>query len=55
VSYGSHFFHPDVGELHLCTEIFPIASAPGQRLIAQPAEPGSRSAESLALLSTLAA
>jgi transcriptional regulator with XRE-family HTH domain len=55
VAYGSHFLHPDVGELHLRTEIFPIASAAGQRLIAQPAEPGSRSAESLALLSTLAA
>lgn len=55
VSPGSRFFHPDVGELHLRTEIFPIVSAPGQRLVAQPAEPGSRSAETLTLLSTLAA
>jgi transcriptional regulator with XRE-family HTH domain len=55
VSPGSHFCHPDVGELHLRTEIFPITSAPGQRLVAQPAEPGSRSAETLTLLSTLAA
>jgi len=54
VPHGSHFLHPDVGELHLRTEVFPIVSAPGQRLIAQPAEPGSRSAQSLALLSTLA-
>jgi transcriptional regulator with XRE-family HTH domain len=55
VAPGNHFFHPHVGELHLRTEIFPITSTPGQRLIAQPAEPGSRSAETLALLSTLAA
>jgi hypothetical protein len=34
---------------------FAVASAPAQRLIAQPAEPGSRSAEALALLGTLAA
>jgi transcriptional regulator with XRE-family HTH domain len=50
---GSRFFHPDVGELHLKSEIFSITSAPGQRLIAQPADPGSSSAEALALLSTL--
>lgn len=54
-SPGSHFFHPDVGELCLRTETFPIVSAPGQRLVAQPAEPGSRAAETLVLLSTLAA
>lgn len=51
---GSHFHHPDVGDLHLRTEIFPIAGAPGLRLIAHPAEPGSRSAQALALLGTLA-
>jgi hypothetical protein len=50
---GHHFFHPDVGELNLRSEVFPITSAPGQRLVAQPAEPRSRSAEALALLSTL--
>lgn len=55
ISRGSHFFHPDVGELHLRTEVFPITSTPGQRLIAQPAEAGTRSTEALALLSTLAA
>ncbi|MDX8147255.1 helix-turn-helix transcriptional regulator [Lentzea sp. BCCO 10_0061] len=52
---GTCFFHPDVGELDLRTEVFPITSAPGQRLVAQPAEPGSRSADALVLLSTLAA
>ena len=52
---GTCFFHPDIGELDLRTEIFPISSAPGQRLVAQPAEPGSRSADALVLLSTLAA
>ncbi|MFB4269751.1 helix-turn-helix domain-containing protein [Nonomuraea sp. GTA35] len=51
---GSHFHHPDVGDLHLRTEIFPIASAPGLRLVAHPAEPDSRSAQALALLGTLA-
>jgi hypothetical protein len=50
---GGRFFHPGVGELRLGTEIFLIAGAPGRRLIAQPADPGSRSAEALALLSTL--
>ncbi|ANZ40871.1 hypothetical protein BBK82_37695 [Lentzea guizhouensis] len=52
---GTCFLHPDVGELHLRTEVFPISSAPGRRLVAQPAEPGSRSADALVLLSTLAA
>lgn len=52
---GTSFFHPDVGELDLRTEIFPISSAPGQRMVVQPAEPGSRSADALVLLSTLAA
>ncbi|MFI9593762.1 helix-turn-helix domain-containing protein [Nonomuraea sp. NPDC052265] len=53
IPYGSHFFQPDVGELRLRTEVFPIVSSPGQQLIAQPAAPGSRSAEALALLGTL--
>ncbi|WP_113698540.1 helix-turn-helix domain-containing protein [Nonomuraea lactucae] len=51
---GTHFYHPDVGDLHLRTEIFLIASAPGLRLIAHPAEPDSLSAQALALLGTLA-
>ncbi|SEQ94575.1 Helix-turn-helix domain-containing protein [Lentzea xinjiangensis] len=54
VTWGSHFFHPDVGELDLRAEIFLIASAPGQRLVALPAQPGSRSADALVLLGTLA-
>ncbi|GAA2077148.1 helix-turn-helix transcriptional regulator [Actinomadura alba] len=54
IPHSGHFFHPDVGELHLRTEIFSMTSPPDQRLIAQPAEPGSRSAEALALLGTLA-
>ncbi|WP_434441602.1 helix-turn-helix domain-containing protein [Lentzea sp. E54] len=52
---GTRFFHPDVGELVLHTETFPIASAPGRRLVAQPAEPRSRSADALVLLSALSA
>ncbi|WP_410673345.1 helix-turn-helix domain-containing protein [Amycolatopsis sp. cmx-4-68] len=53
LAYGRHFCHPDVGELELRTEVLAIASAPGQRLVAQPAEPRSRSADTLTLLSTL--
>ncbi|GAA4970694.1 transcriptional regulator with XRE-family HTH domain [Nonomuraea thailandensis] len=51
---GSRFHHPDVGDLHLRTEAFPIAGTPGLRLIAHPAEPDSPSAQALALLGTLA-
>ncbi|MFE0152379.1 helix-turn-helix domain-containing protein [Nonomuraea sp. NPDC059007] len=51
--HGRRFFQPHVGELRLSTEVFPIVSSPGQRLIAHPAEPGSRSAEALTLLGTL--
>ncbi|MEU6040647.1 helix-turn-helix transcriptional regulator [Actinomadura sp. NPDC047616] len=55
IPHGGRLFHPSVGELDLKTEIFTIARAPGQRLVAHPAEPGSPSAESLVLLGTLAA
>ncbi|GAA0969250.1 helix-turn-helix transcriptional regulator [Actinocorallia libanotica] len=48
-----HLFHPEVGELHLTTEIFPISRAAGQRLITHQAEPGSSSADALILLGTL--
>ncbi|MER7450373.1 helix-turn-helix transcriptional regulator [Nocardia beijingensis] len=51
---GTRFHHPDVGDLHLRTEIFPIASTPGLRLVAHTAEPHSASAQALALLGTLA-
>ncbi|NDU72142.1 helix-turn-helix domain-containing protein [Actinomadura sp. DSM 109109] len=47
-------FHPEVGELRLTAEVFPIARAPGQRLVTYQAEPGSPSAEALVLLGTLA-
>lgn len=55
IAPGTHFFHPGVGELELRTEIFAITSAPGHRLVAQPAEPRSRSADALVVLSALAA
>ncbi|WP_106403247.1 helix-turn-helix transcriptional regulator [Actinocorallia populi] len=48
-------FHPEVGELHLTTEVFAIARAAGQRLVTYQAEPGSASADALVLLGTLAA
>ncbi|MFG1678812.1 helix-turn-helix domain-containing protein [Nonomuraea sp. NPDC049269] len=47
--------HPEVHELHLSREVFLIAGAPGQRLVTYQAEPGSRSADALALLASLAA
>lgn len=53
ITYGGHFVHPDVGELRLRTEVFAIASAPGSRLVAHPAEPRSRAAETLVLLGAL--
>ncbi len=53
IPQSGHFCHPDVGDLRLRTQAFSITNSPGQRLIALPAEPGSRSAEALALLGTL--
>ncbi|MEU4227729.1 helix-turn-helix transcriptional regulator [Nonomuraea sp. NPDC026600] len=47
--------HPEVGELYLIRAVFLIAGAPGQRLVTYQAEPGSASADALALLATLAA
>ncbi|MEV0388722.1 helix-turn-helix transcriptional regulator [Nonomuraea sp. NPDC050643] len=52
---GVRLFHPEVGELRLSREVFPIASAPGQRLVTYQAEPDSPSADALTLLATLAA
>lgn len=46
-AYGKRFCHPDVGELELRTEVLVITGAPGQRLVAQPAEPGSRDRKSV--------
>ncbi|GAB3648069.1 helix-turn-helix transcriptional regulator [Glycomyces tarimensis] len=49
------FNHRDVGALTLSMQAFDVKSSPGQELIVYQAEPGSTSAEALALLGTLAA
>jgi transcriptional regulator with XRE-family HTH domain len=49
------FVHPDVGELTLRMQTFDVRSAPGQQLVVYHAEPGTPSAQALALLGTLAA
>lgn len=49
------FDHPDVGELTLSMNAFDVKSAPGQELIVYHAEPGSTSADALALLGSIAA
>jgi len=46
--------HPQVGELELRYDTFAIADADNQVLVVYQAEQGSRSAESLVLLSTIA-
>ncbi|WP_433015044.1 helix-turn-helix domain-containing protein [Kribbella sp. CA-294648] len=47
------FQHPQVGELTLRMQAFDVRSAPGQELVVYHAEPSTRSAEALTLLSTL--
>lgn len=49
------FLHPLVGELELPYETLAVGSAPGQQLGVYAPEPGSRSAERLAMLATLVA
>ncbi|GAB2651939.1 helix-turn-helix domain-containing protein [Kribbella swartbergensis] len=49
------FHHPEVGELTLRMQAFDVRASPGQQLVVYHAEPGSASAEALALLGTLAA
>ncbi|GHC81644.1 transcriptional regulator [Nocardiopsis terrae] len=49
------FVHPAVGELTLWMHTFDVAQAPGQQLLCYQAEPGSRSAEALALLGSVSA
>lgn len=49
------FVHPDVGELTLRMQTFDVRSAPGQQLVVYRAEPGTPSADALALLGSLSA
>jgi transcriptional regulator with XRE-family HTH domain len=49
------FRHRDVGDLTLRMHAFDVRAAPGQQLVVYHAEPGSASADALALLGTLAA
>ncbi|MFE7815087.1 helix-turn-helix transcriptional regulator [Streptomyces sp. NPDC057433] len=47
--------HPDVGELTLRMQTFDVRSAPGQQLIVYHAQEGTRTADALRLLGSLAA
>ncbi|GIE23866.1 helix-turn-helix domain-containing protein [Winogradskya humida] len=47
--------HPQVGPLTLTMHAFDVRSSPGQQLVVYHAEPGSRSAQALTLLGSLAA
>lgn len=48
------FRHPEVGLLTLSMQTFDVRSAPGQELVVYDAEPGSASADALALLGSIA-
>ncbi len=50
VQEDKHFRHPRVGEVRLHFEALAVTSAPGQHLSVYSAEPGSASADALALL-----
>lgn len=49
------FRHPDVGMVTLNMQTFDVRAAPGQELIVYDADPGSPSADALALLGSIAA
>jgi hypothetical protein len=50
-----HFHHPAVGDLHLSFETLELPAEPGLTLTAYSAEPGTASADNLALLASLTA
>lgn len=50
---ATHLRHPEVGPLILTYQAFDVRDAPGQQLIVYQAEPGSSSAQALALLGSL--
>ncbi|MBQ0884634.1 helix-turn-helix domain-containing protein [Streptomyces sp. RM72] len=50
---AKQLLHPDVGPLSLTYQSFDVRDAPGQQLVIYHAEPGSSSAQALALLGSL--
>ncbi|MFI9644721.1 helix-turn-helix domain-containing protein [Streptomyces sp. NPDC052040] len=54
-SDSKDLWHPQLGEMHLHYQAFTVTGAPGQHLFVYSAEPGSPSADALALLRALAA
>ncbi|WP_393072614.1 hypothetical protein [Streptomyces sp. LN704] len=52
---AKQFHHAEVGDLELHYEAFTVNSAPHQQLVVYQAEPGSTSADALALLGSLSA
>ncbi|MEU9991068.1 helix-turn-helix transcriptional regulator [Streptomyces sp. NPDC048045] len=50
---AKHFRHPDVGPVTLTYQAFDVRDAPGQQLVVYQAEPGSPSAQALALLGSI--